>query len=85
MRRLTAIFALATFFAVVGAPTHAQQPPDPAFVQKALAALQQQRNAAMDNLAVVQAQLAQAQEQLQAVTKERDDLKAKLPKDEPKQ
>ena len=48
---------------------HAQQPappPDPAFMQHALSALQAQRNQAMDNLAASEATSAMATEQIGA-------------------
>lgn len=50
--------------------------PDPAFVQNAIAALQQQRNSALDQVAQAQAQLAVAQGQLASTKKELEDLKA---------
>lgn len=58
--------------------------PDPAFVQNAIAALQQQRNAALDQVAEARAQLAVAQGQLASAKKELEELKAKsAPKEEP--
>ena len=43
-----------------------QQQPDPAFLQRALGAIQAQRNQAMDNLAASEAKSAMATEQLDA-------------------
>ena len=51
--------------------------PDPQFIQNAIAALQQQRNAALDQVAQAQAQLAVAQGQLASAKKGLEDLKAK--------
>ena len=52
MKRLVfAILLLAT-------PAFAQQQPDPAFLQRALASMQSQRNQAMDALAVSEAKSA---------------------------
>lgn len=49
------ILIVALFFAT---PVFAQQAPDPAFLQRALSALQAQRNAALDAQAVVEARAA---------------------------
>jgi hypothetical protein len=66
----------------VGPPSAA---PDPQFVQNAIAVLQQQRNAANDQVAQTQAQLAVTQGKLDAALKELADLKAAdKAKDEPK-
>lgn len=43
---------------------HAQQAPDPAFLQRALSALQAQRNAAMDSQVVAEARAAGLTEDL---------------------
>ncbi len=51
-------------------------PPDPQFVQNALAVLQQQRNRAQDEAAQAQAQLALVQSKLETATKELEQLKA---------
>jgi hypothetical protein len=65
----------------VGPPSAA---PDPQFVQNAIAALQQQRNAANDQVAQAQAQLALTQSKLDAALKELVELKAKdAAKEEP--
>lgn len=72
---------------VLTAPAFAQQQPaDPAFLQQAIVALQGQRNRALDEAAAASAQAAKLQQDLNAVTKERDDLKAKVkpPKEPPK-
>jgi phage shock protein A len=59
-----------------------QQPPDPAFLQKALSAMQQQRNQAMDSVAVMQAQAEQAREELAKAQERIKQLEAK-PADAP--
>jgi len=68
----------------------AQQPPvDPVFLQHAVTAVQDQRNRAMDEAAAARARELKLQADLAAVTKERDELKAKCgdrcepPKPEP--
>lgn len=74
------IAVIAILFAAV--PAIAQQAaPDPAFLQKALSAVADQRNQALNNLAVVQAQLDQMREESAALKKQIEDLK---PKDAPK-
>lgn len=50
MRKIIAVGLL-----LFATPALAQQQPDPAFLQQSLAATQQQRNAALDGLAEVQA------------------------------
>ena len=78
-RRQRQLLGAVFLFSIYAAPTLAQQPPaDPAFLQQALVALQGQRNRALDEAAVAQAQAAKMQADLAAVTKERDELKAKL-------
>ncbi len=57
-------------------PIGAATPPDPQFVQNALAVLQQQRNRAQDEAAQAQAQLALVQSKLETATKELEQLKA---------
>jgi hypothetical protein len=49
---------LALFFVLIAIPVLAQQQPDPAFIQQAMAAIQGQRNAALDAAAACQAQAA---------------------------
>jgi hypothetical protein len=63
-------------FTALAQPAAPVPGPDPQFVQNALAALQQQRNSALDQAAQAQAQLAMAQGQLASMKKELDDLKA---------
>jgi hypothetical protein len=73
------IFAFALLWIAYAGFAHAQPAPsgpDPQFVQNALAALQQQRNNALDQAAQAQAQLAVAQSQLASTKKELDALKA---------
>lgn len=52
----------------------AQQPPDPASLQKAIAVLQQQRNAAMDQAAGVQVEAQRLAEENAALKKQIEDL-----------
>jgi cell division protein FtsB len=62
--------------ALLTASAHAQQqPPDPAFMQRALSAMQTQRNQAMDQAAIAQAQAAQAQEEVAKLRAEIEQLK----------
>lgn len=61
---------VAVFLILFTSPVWAQQP-DPAFLQRAIAALQTQRNAAMDAAAVAEAKVA-------AVTEERDKAQARV-------
>ena len=76
---------------ISGGTAFAQMPPgvpspapDPAFVQNAILALQQQRNSALDQVAQAQAQLALTQSQLASAQKELAALKAVTkPADEP--
>lgn len=56
---------LVILLAVLATPAFAQQqPPDPAFLQRALVAMQAQRNQAMDSAAVMEAKLAAAADEL---------------------
>lgn len=61
--------------AVLASPAFAQQQPDPAFLQRALAAMQAQRNQAQDIAAEREAQLAVELAKAQARIKE---LEAKI-------
>jgi hypothetical protein len=86
---LTAVSLWGSGFAI-GTATWAQSaapvggPPDQQFTNNAIAALQQQRNRALDEAATAQAQLAIAQNALQSAQKELTALKAaSAPKDEP--
>jgi len=58
-------------------------PPDPQFVQNAIAVLQQQRNKALDEAAQAQAQAAVSASQLAAAQKEIEKLKADAAKTAP--
>lgn len=49
---------LALLILLIASPALAQQQPDPAFLQRALGAMQTQRNQAMDALAVSEAKAA---------------------------
>jgi len=75
------LVALTALFVLSVATANAQQPPDPAFLQQAVAALQAQRNRALDEAAGNAAQLAQAQQKVADLQKQLDALK---PKDKPK-
>jgi glutaredoxin-related protein len=61
MKRL---LVLAMLLATPALAQQPQQPPDSGFLQKALQAMQQQRNQAMDSVAVLQAQMEQLREEL---------------------
>ena len=60
---------IAMLIVMFAAPAFAQQPPDPASLQKAIVVLQQQRNVAMDQAAGVQVEA-------QRLTEENAKLKA---------
>lgn len=69
---------LAVLILLIASPALAQQqPPDPAFLQRALGAMQAQRNQAMDSAAVSEAKLAEALARIKT-------LEASAPKEEPK-
>lgn len=74
-------FSSAALALVLATPALGQpQPPGPdvAFMQQAITALRTQRERALDEAATLTAQLAKLQADLAQVTKERDDLKAKV-------
>ncbi len=77
---------LGIILALAASPALAQQPPasPPGFQDAAIAALQAQRNAAMDNAAGLQAQLSLAQKELEALKKADADAKAKSEAEPPK-
>jgi len=52
------MWRLIIVFVLISTPAFAQQQPDPAFLQQALIAMQQQRNAALDGQAQSQAMAA---------------------------
>jgi hypothetical protein len=60
-------------------PLHAQQIPDPAFLQKAIAALQQQRNGALDSQAEIAARSAMQADEIAKLQARITELEAKLP------
>jgi hypothetical protein len=66
---------------MLSTPALAQQPPDPAFLQQAIVAIQAQRNEALDKAAGAQAQVALLSEQ---ITKLRERVKELEAKYEPK-
>ncbi len=81
MRYLISVLA---FLGMIGAAlAQPVQQPDPAFLQKAIGALQNQRNAALDGQAVCEARSSSQAEQITALTAERDKLKAELAKLQP--
>ena len=57
-----------------------QQQPDPAYLQKVLAAVQFQRNQALDNEAVLRAQLDTVSAELAKAKARIEELEAKVPK-----
>ena len=61
-----------------------QGPPDPAFLQKAITALQQQRNSVMDQLAATQAQFEMTKDELAKVQAHVKELEDKIPKPDEK-
>jgi len=79
---VVAFISGSTAFSQPTAPVAA--PPDPQFVQNALAVLQQQRNRALDEAAQAQAQAALLQGKLEAANKELADLRAKEKPTEPR-
>lgn len=62
---------------LLAAPALAQQTADPAFLQKALQALQAQRNAALDGQAAAEARAALLTEEVDKLRKQVEDLKPK--------
>ena len=66
---------------MVVTPALAQQQPDPAMLQKAIAVLQQQRNEAMDKAAAAEVKASQLADELQKLKAETE--KAGAPKDTP--
>lgn len=72
---------LAIVLALISTPAFAQQQPDPAFMQRALAALQNQRNTAMDSAAAAEAKAAGLADDLAKANARITDLEK--PKSEP--
>lgn len=73
-------YLIPTFLILAMGAASAQQPPqapDPAFMQKAMAALQQQRNEALDRAAGAEARLAVMADELQKAKIDLAQLKAK--------
>ncbi len=65
---------------ILSTPASAQQqPPDPAALQKAVQALQQQRNAAMDQAAGLQVQAATLAEENDRLKKQVEELQKAAP------
>lgn len=73
MKRLAILAALLAF------PAIAQQQPDPAALQKIAAALQAQRNEAMDKAALAEARAVQLAEEVQRLKIELDKFKEAKP------
>lgn len=63
--------------ALLAAPAFAQQSPDPAALQKAILALQSQRNAALDQAAGFQVQAATLAEENDKLKKQVEELQKK--------
>lgn len=81
------LIAVALLFSTASLASAQTQAPDPDFMAKALAALQNQRNQALDNQAALEAKLAQATDQLNkanAKIKELEDAKNAKPGEESK-
>lgn len=66
-------------FLLLASPAFAQQAPDPAFLQRALTALQTQRNVAMDSAAVAEAKLAAMADELAKAQARIKELEPKKP------
>jgi hypothetical protein len=80
MKTLILLLALIPAFAGTGAAfaqQPQQQPADPAFMQKAIQALQTQRNQALDAQAVVEAKAMQLADEVAKLKTELDELKKK--------
>ena len=75
MKRLTILLLLA-----LTGSARAQQQPDPAFLQRALVAMQQQRNAAMDAQIVAEAQRAGIAEEIAKLKARIAEMDASVPK-----
>ena len=72
---------IAFAIALLVTPALAQQaPPDPAFMQKAIVALQAQRNAALDAQAVAEARASVLAEEVATLKKQIDETRAKAEK-----
>jgi hypothetical protein len=70
------------FLLFMTASAHAQQPqlpPDPGFMQKAINALQQQRNDALDRQAGSEAKASQLAEENAKLKAEMEELRKKIP------
>ena len=72
-------YALAAFL-MLAAPAFAADQPDPVFLQKAVVALQAQRNAALDAQAVAEARAAQLTDEVAALKKQIEDAKKSVEK-----
>ena len=78
-------FIIASALLFVPAAGSAQQTPDPAFLQKALTAMQAQRNQASDAQAVLEARLSMANEELAKAKDKIKEMEAKAKPPEPKE
>lgn len=65
---------------LVVSPALAQQQPDPAFLQKAIIAMQAQRNAAQDSAAAESARAAMLADEVARLNAELDKLRSEPPK-----
>lgn len=77
---MTRALVIAIALVAIGVPALAQQP-DPAFMQKTIAALQAQRNEALDWRAALEAKLALAMDENTKLTARVKELEEKLPKE----
>lgn len=77
------IRALAVALLLLASPALAQQQPDPAAMQKAIQALQAQRNAALDQAAGAQVQAATLAEENTKLKAQIEELKKKAAADTP--
>lgn len=69
------------FFAcLLATPAFAQQPPDPAFLQRALASIEQQRNQALNAQVVAEARIAALSDELAKANARIKELEPKVEK-----
>jgi hypothetical protein len=73
------VLAFVALLMTTSAFAQPQLPPDPAFLQKAITALQQQRNDALDRQAGSEAKASQLAEENAKLKAENEELKKKIP------
>jgi hypothetical protein len=80
---ITSFAAAAILASGIHAARTQQQPPDPAFMQKAIAALQAQRNTALDAQAMAESRAAMLADEVVSLKRQIDDLKKKAEPEAP--